>query len=75
MRYTIGTIGEHGSFQADTLGQDMSPENYEFNDLDAATAEAERLISVWPELTYGTPLTNAAIWDDDARQIVWKQGA
>lgn len=30
-------------------------------------------IKIWPDLTYGEPLTNAAVCDDETRRVVWTQ--
>ena len=71
-RYAIGTIGQWGTFEPDTLGND--PELTTFRTLRKAQTEVRKLIALWPDLCSGDKLTNAAVYDEQEGRVVWKQG-
>ena len=69
-RYSIGTI-TGGDFEADTLGAD--PGYTTFGSEDEAVEEVKSLIREWPSMSHGLRLRNAAVWDNEANQVVWRQ--
>lgn len=69
-RYCIGTIGEAG-FEGDTLGRDHDMTSFATEK--AAVRDVKKLIREWPKLTYGEKLTDAAVFDDVTREVVWQQ--
>jgi hypothetical protein len=69
-RYSIGTI-TGGDFEADTLGSD--PEYTTFGSEAEAIEDVKSLIREWPSMSYGMRLRNAAVWDNEADRVVWRQ--